>query len=283
MPKLIYTVGLPGSGKTHWAREQMAADPNLRRVNRDDIRAMMLDHWTPKSEGLTRTIRNFAIQEALGLGFNVISDDTNLSPKVVKELKDVATRLGAGLESKSFLDVPLHVCISRDEKRQNPVGASVIRDMWIKHVKPTVEPQNAWAPKIVICDLDGTIAQLNGRDPYDASTCADDLTNFEVHGVLRHKIREGAGVIFVSGREEKFRLQTLEFLNKFPLPFNGNPLLFMRPTGDSRNDAIVKEEIYNREIKGKYNVELVLDDRDRVVDMWRGLGLECWQVNYGAF
>lgn len=57
----------------------------------------------------------------------------------------------------------------------------------------------------------------------------------------------------------------------------------MRPAGDTRNDAVIKEEIYQAEIAGKYNVEFVLDDRDRVVDKWRELGLKCLQVAKGAF
>lgn len=281
MPKLTYTVGLPGSGKTTWAREQMAADPNIRRVNRDDIRAMIQTKWTPKSERFTKRIRDFVIAESLLYGHNVICDDTNLTAKGVKELETLTKGMGMGLESKSFLDVPLHVCITRDEKRTNPVGASVIRDMWLRHVKPALPPQDTTLPSAVICDLDGTLAVLEGRDPYDASTCDKDGINNNVLDVLNDaKYEQGHTILFVSGREDKFRPQTEIFLRKAG---HRSDLLFMRPTGDFRNDAVIKEEIYNREIKGKYHVDLVLDDRDRVVDMWRGLGLETWQVNYGNF
>jgi hypothetical protein len=57
----------------------------------------------------------------------------------------------------------------------------------------------------------------------------------------------------------------------------------MRRSGDNRCDSIVKEEIYREHIEGKYNVLAVFDDRDRVVDMWRRLGLLCLQVYYGDF
>lgn len=57
----------------------------------------------------------------------------------------------------------------------------------------------------------------------------------------------------------------------------------MRPAGDQRDDRIVKEEIYRREIEGKYNVRFILDDRDKVVRRWRELGLPCFQVADGDF
>jgi hypothetical protein len=57
----------------------------------------------------------------------------------------------------------------------------------------------------------------------------------------------------------------------------------MRKEGDVRKDAIVKGEIYEKNINGKYNVLFVLDDRNQMVEMWRGLGLTCLQVADGDF
>jgi hypothetical protein len=58
----------------------------------------------------------------------------------------------------------------------------------------------------------------------------------------------------------------------------------MRPAKDYRRDAIIKKEIFDREVAGKYYIEFVLDDRDQVVEMWRKeRKLTCFQVNYGAF
>ena len=58
----------------------------------------------------------------------------------------------------------------------------------------------------------------------------------------------------------------------------------MRDDGDYRKDNITKLEMYNKHIKGKYDVEFVLDDRDSVVKMWRDeLDLTCMQVDWGNF
>ena len=59
--------------------------------------------------------------------------------------------------------------------------------------------------------------------------------------------------------------------------------IFMRAAGDSREDSIVKREIYEGRIAPKFNVKYVLDDRNRVVAMWRSLGLTCLQVADGDF
>lgn len=59
--------------------------------------------------------------------------------------------------------------------------------------------------------------------------------------------------------------------------------LYMRTPGDMRKDFVIKKELYDAKIKNKYNVQFVLDDRNQIVDMWRGLGMTCLQVDYGNF
>ena len=138
-------------------------------------------------------------------------------------------------------------------------------------------------PKVVICDLDGTLSifekvdktQPHYRNPYDASTCGNDLLNEVVSDILI-----GRHVIFVSGREDKYMPQTIDWLHKNGMVWSA---LYMRKTGDNRKDSIVKQEIYEREIRPNYDVKFVLDDRNQVVEMWRSLGLTCLQVADGNF
>ena len=59
--------------------------------------------------------------------------------------------------------------------------------------------------------------------------------------------------------------------------------LYMRKDGDYRPDCIVKREIYEQEIKDKYDVVGVFEDRDSCVKMWRALGLTCFQVADGSY
>ena len=148
--------------------------------------------------------------------------------------------------------------------------------------------------KAIICDIDGTLSlKHDGRTWYDASTSDLDKPNKPVLALLRfiqeanwHGLNseQDCQIIFVSGRQEKDREPTVKFLKKHML--HGYPL-FMRETGDSKPDTIVKMNIYKENIKGKYEILFVLDDRNSekypVVGMWRILGLACFQVAEGNF
>ena len=148
--------------------------------------------------------------------------------------------------------------------------------------------------KAIICDLDGTLAlKHDGRSWYDASTSDLDNPNKPVLALLRfvqeanwHGLNQeqNCQIIFLSGRQEKDREPTEKFLEKHRL--NRYPL-FMRTTDDFRNDTIIKKELYEENIKGNYEILFVLDDRNSekspVVDMWRELGLACFQVADGNF
>jgi hypothetical protein len=135
-------------------------------------------------------------------------------------------------------------------------------------------------PLAIICDLDGTLAHLNGRSPYDASTCLDDVLNEPIAHIVRTYAAIGAKIILCSGREAKYRTPTEAFLRKHGIPYD---VLHMRKTRDFRKDAVIKTEIYNAHIREQFDVIFVLDDRDQVVTMWRGLGLTCLQVAPGDF
>ncbi len=136
-------------------------------------------------------------------------------------------------------------------------------------------------PKAVICDLDGTLALMNGRNPFDASSCENDLLNVPVNRVLENYRKLGYKIILLSGRQDQFREQTERWLLQHGV---GYEVLLMRKFKDNRKDSIIKREIFEEHIRGTYFIELVLDDRNQVVDMWRDeLRLPCFQVYYGDF
>ncbi|HEX6869842.1 MAG TPA: AAA family ATPase [Micromonosporaceae bacterium] len=130
MTTLTITRGLPGAGKTTWARRQ----PRSVRVNRDELRRML--HGGPLGLGWAEvqvTVAQRAqVRALLEAGVNVICDDTNLRAKVVRELGELAQTCGANVVIQDFTDVPLEVCIARDATRRGDdrVGEATIRDMW---------------------------------------------------------------------------------------------------------------------------------------------------------
>lgn len=134
-------------------------------------------------------------------------------------------------------------------------------------------------PIAVICDIDGTLAHMNGRSPYDPTRYHEDTKDDTVHYIFA-RISEGAVRIICSGRDDTYRGVTEKWLAEHGITYD---LLYMRLAGDKRSDAIIKQEIYDTYIKDNYNVRCVLDDRNRVVEMWRRNGLKCLQVADGDF
>jgi len=133
----------------------------------------------------------------------------------------------------------------------------------------------------IICDIDGTLAHMVDRGPFDWKKVSTDRVDEVIRGlVYSARFHCGHTIILLSGRNECSRALTEEWLSNKYIAYHH---LFMRKDGDNRNDAVVKKEIYEREIKGRYEIEYVLDDRNRVVDMWRSIGLKCLQVAPGDF
>jgi hypothetical protein len=92
----------------------------------------------------------------------------------------------------------------------------------------------------------------------------------------------GMPVLLISGREEIYRGVTEYWLGTHGL-LKYRLGLIMRAEKDNRPDEIVKRELYEQKIQPHYQVGLVLDDRNKVVKMWRELGLTCLQVAEGDF
>ena len=278
MKKVIMTKGLPGSGKSTWAKKLIDKNPNqYKRINKDDLRAMLDNSKHSKdAEKFVLKIRNQIMLMALEEGKHVIIDDTNLHPKHERTIRELTKGI-AEVIIQDFTDVELEVCIKRDLNRLNSVGEKVIRQMYNDFLVPKPEEIiiDPHLPHAIICDLDGTLALLNGRSPYDASRCEHDILNPVVASLIKNKL-----VLLVSGREDKYREQTINFLDKHQINYEK---LIMRETGDFRKDSIIKKEIFDTQIRGFYNIDFVLDDRNQVVEMWRQLGLICLQVAEGDF
>lgn len=300
MATLHITRGLPGSGKTFWAKAWVAQDPASRaRVNRDDLRAMVHDGQFIKGVTEKRIIaaRDAAIVTLLRQGVDVVSDDTNLPARTARDLANLARQAGADLEVRDFTDVSIDLCIERDADRERTVGEQVIRDMHTRYLRGRAlplplpeEPAEAGpephepkpgTPSAVLVDVDGTVALLNGRNPYDETRVDEDLPNDPVIGVVRAMAAAGHRVVFMSGRTEGCRDATTSWLVRHVrVSFEGP---FMRAVGDGRRDAVVKAELFDEHVRERFDVVCVLDDRRQVVEAWRSMGLTVLQVAEGAF
>lgn len=137
-------------------------------------------------------------------------------------------------------------------------------------------------PNAIICDIDGTLAHMHGRGPFEWSGVGEDIVDETIAQLLRIlEMDFNPFIALFSGRDLSCHKETTDWLNGNHIPYSG---LYMRPEGDNRKDSIIKRELFEKHIAGKYNVLFVLDDRNQVVDMWRNeLGLKCLQVAEGDF
>lgn len=149
--------------------------------------------------------------------------------------------------------------------------------------------------QFIICDIDGTIADPTHRrhhvenKPKNWKAFRAEAINDTPHHDILYTLRQfqySHDIIFVTGRMEKERELTRSWLTVNAPLLSLRPI-YMRKNNDVRSDDIVKEEIlFTNLAKQGVTSEttlFVLDDRQRVVDMWRGHGFRVLQVAPGNF
>lgn len=292
--------GIPASGKSTVAMSN-ATSTGAIRVSRDDIRYTNLGAYWGVDENIVTKLQYAAFNAAFKTGRDVISDATNLVAKDVRSQMELATSHGYEVQVHDF-PIDLNEAIARDAGREKSVGEDVIRSFHRRFIRkdgsfppipvittPAVEftpyiAPGAGFPHAILVDIDGTLAHHEGiRGPYDTSRY--HLDNFDLTiGQLAEAFVATHGqtcyTIIMSGRDEDYRQVTQDWLNDWAFPHEA---LLMRPSGDRREDSIVKNELFEQHVAGQFNVDLVLDDRNRVVNMWRAKGLKCLQVQPGDF
>lgn len=111
MTTLTITRGLPGSGKTTWAKywAETCRAPKPVRVNRDDTRFLLFGKYsglTWEGEEKVTRIQQGQANLLLAGGFDVIIDDTNLNAKTVRGWQRIAQDNGARFQNIDFPALP---------------------------------------------------------------------------------------------------------------------------------------------------------------------------------
>lgn len=286
MAKLTIMHGLPASGKSTRAKEIIHDRGGTIRINKDLLRTMLhFGVYNRVNEQATQEAASVLAEYFLKNGKNVIIDDTNLNPKTVERWKGLGRAIGASLEHVT-METPLSTCLERDRAREASVGSHVIHGMAMQYQLATSQKP------VVICDIDGTIANIDHRLHHVQKTPKDwksffqeihrDTPRNEVIDMLLEEEEKGNEIFLVSGRSDEYRKETEEWLEQ---AFKGYTKLwttvFMRQKHDKRPDTQVKEEIYDRYFS-KRNVVLVIDDRPSVIRMWKSKGLSVRDVGKGV-
>ena len=156
--------------------------------------------------------------------------------------------------------------------------------------------------KWVIFDLDGTLAdiekrrtkatkpdgKLNWKVFFDPENIELDEPNHPVIQMAQSLAETGHKIAIFSGSSKATSSTTRLWLSKHRIPFS---ILKMRPTGHPwayMPDEKLKQDWFNEVFANPVDMDeaevvAVFDDRDKVVKMWREIGLTCMQVAPGNF
>jgi len=161
-----------------------------------------------------------------------------------------------------------------------------------------------------ICDVDGTLMNVEKRVSFakkhkkDTDRVMDwdifldpmvmlefDTPNRDVIGVVKALYKSDYEedvsnnnyfnqIIITSARNERHRDVTIKQLEFAGIKYSA---MYLRDDGDMRPDDIVKEELLGKIRADGYNPTVAFDDRNQVVNKWRELGINCYQVRSGDF
>lgn len=297
--KIILCRGIQGSGKSTWAKAWVAEDPEHRiRINNDDIRNMLGPYWVPSREDIvTKAKKEIAIY-AMDNGYDIVVDNMNLNPKEIQYWETIVNYHNAHidkeikyeLEFKDFF-IPLEECIRRDAARSNPIGEKVIRDTWRKYkhfiqtseVEKYVNNLRAWdigKPTCIVVDMDSTLCFNTNKRPWFGEGAAegmkDDIPNGSVCDIIWH-LQQAYPIVLATGRDTSQEEVTKQWLLDHEINISE---FYFRTEGDYRKGVEVKREQIEK-ILEKYNVLVIFDDCEPIVQMYRDMGLTVLQPNKG--
>ena len=298
--KLILTRGIQGSGKSTWARQWVEEDPiNRVRINNDDIRNMLGKYWVTEREPLVSEIKQSIVTNAMSRGYDIVVDNMNLNPKEVKFWQDIVkhnnevnpiSKYLYEIEFKNFF-ISLEECIRRDAMRPNPIGEKVIRDTWrrYKHfiqttlVEEYVNNLRAWdigKPTCVVVDMDSTLCFNTTKRPWYGEGAAKGMINDVPNGYVCDVISElqkSYPIILATGRDTSQEEVTKQWLLDHEINVSE---FYFRKEGDYRKGVEVKREQIE-DIMKNYNILVIFDDCEPIVQMYRDMGLTVLQPNKG--
>lgn len=294
--------GLPASGKSTEAKKIIEKHGIGVRLNKDLIREMLhFDKFTPKNEKLTIKTEQALAKMFVDMNIPVVIDDTNLNPRHIEFYKTLGDAKVMDIKTSP------EECVQRDIQRaiegKKFVGSNVIWKMarqWDRADNGKMD---------VIVDIDGTLANLDHRLHFvkkpKCEDCADHdcafvdckcdqcilwkkdwkgfFDNMDKDTIIQPildqvmELSKEHNIVCVSGRPDSHEEETMYWLGKHGVPIQ---CLIMRSKFDHRPDDEVKRDILHKYFK-KENVHLVIDDRPRVIRMWREEGLTVQDVGPG--
>lgn len=296
LTEILVLRGFPGAGKTTFAK---SLNSTHSRVSRDDIRATLTGRSDKfvgdyKFEESVTKVQENLVRSIISTGRSVVIDDTNLRLKNARKWVALANELGVESDVTNFKP-SLDELLARNAKRMDSVPEKVIRDLYTRfpydqwqqvllpemreHASRQYKPNPLLTPCVTV-DLDGTLAlHTSGRNPYDTSRYMEDTLNEPLAQVLSY-LHPHVKIGVFTGRSEDFREVCEQWLDENGVEYD---FMLMRPSGDTRQDSIIKQELFTQHVAPRYLHLGHWDDRNRVVQGLRSIGVNVWQVSDGDF
>lgn len=296
-------IGISNSGKSTQAHLEWLKDPlNTVVISRDKVRNLL---WSYNDEDvheyykrddfnkLEKEVSKYCdtlIYEAIESNKKIILDNTHLDFK--RDIKSLEY-WNVPLELVWF-DVTLKEALTRNMSRRRQVDEAIITKQYGKYVNlrkeltsysfsPKTIKNSRNLPPCIIYDVDGTIAKMTDRSPYDWSRVGEDLMIHNVCATIDwiYDLEENKRpkVWICTGRDGEALKETKKWLEDNKIYYDE---LLIRDRGDMRPDWVVKEEMWENISKENYIIGMY-DDRLQVVRRARALGLKVFNVEYNNF
>lgn len=267
---------------------------------------MLGPYWVPSREDLVGQIKREIVHFAMRGNYDIVVDNMNLNPKEIKYWEDIVNSYNNSLKNGGikpdviqyeykieFRDffISLGECIRRDAGRPNPIGEKVIRDTWrrYKHFIQTSKVEklvnnlvipDSEKPYCVVVDMDSTLCFNTTKRPWYGDGAAEGMINdIENYGVCETvwALAQEYPIVVATGRDTSQE----EVTKKWLIEHRIEPIeYYFRTNGDYRKGVEIKKEMIEK-IMEKYNILVIFEDCEPIVQMYRDMGLTVLQPNKG--
>lgn len=255
-------------------------------------KAMKAKSFGPRERWVVK-IQTAFINHFVGEYKNIIVDDTNFNSSHLARIKSLCKDYQFDIiDMHEKYNITIEECLKRNKKRDRVVPEVAIYSMAKKYgVGNLTEHQQSkfnCSKRYVICDIDGTLADVEHRLHFinkednskpDWKAFFDAMSEDGINDHVKSMVNDtyaGQPVVIVTGRPDDYREQTEAWLEKHNIKYDA---LYMRRSNDRRSDDVVKKEILDTYLDVNM-IDMVIDDRKCVLDMWKQNGLNT--INVGG-
>jgi hypothetical protein len=266
------------------------------------------EDFNRKIENCISPVEEKSVCELINSGFDVIWDNTFVKPKHLKSALNLLDQLryfrGIHIELEVYdftHEVDVDTCVQRDQNNDRiTVGEDIIKNQFDSalssedefyslvrqfHTEDTGEfmdlhTHDEQSESAVIFDIDGTLAIMGDRGPFDWQSVDRDKPNSIVIEFSRlERNQYNNHIILMSGRDEKARTKTEQWLSYHNIHYDA---LLMRPNNNFDKDSKVKKHLFDKTVDPYFNVLRAYDDRLSTTHVWYNKGIYVINVNQGG-